>query len=103
MRKQKIRPIRNTVNLADANQVRAIKKRFRVSDEQLTKIVSRIGNSIAAIGKEVALQRAADLTQSNGPAQTAPVVLITANGRQKQRPAGLPQAPYSEDHLIKTK
>jgi hypothetical protein len=100
MRKQQIRPVRTTVNLADASQVRAIKKRFRVSDEQLTKIVSRIGNSIAAIGKEVALQRAADLSQSNPPAQTAPVVLITANGRQKQRPSGLPQARKSSDRGV---
>ena len=90
MRQQKVRPIRNTVNLADAKQVRAIKRRFRVSEEELTQIVSKIGNSIAAIGKEVALQRAAELTQPANE-QIAPVVLIAANGRrptQKQKPVG---------------
>ena len=89
MRQQKIRPIRNTVNLADAKQVRAIKRRFRVSEEELTQIVSRIGGSIAAIGKEVALQRAAHSTKPASE-QMAPGVLTAANRRrstQKRKPA----------------
>jgi len=70
MRQRKLRPIRNTVDLADAKQVRVIKRRFRVSEAE---IVDKIGNSIAAIGKEVALQRAAELAQPSKP-QVAPVV-----------------------------
>lgn len=90
MRQQKVRPIRTTVNLADAKQVRAIKRRFRVSEEELTQIVSKIGNSIAAIGKEVALQRATELMDPSNE-RRAPVVLIAANSRRstpKQKPAG---------------
>jgi hypothetical protein len=73
MRQRKPRPIRNTVDLADAKQVRVIKRRFRVSEAELSQIVDKIGNSIAAIGKEVALQRAAELAQPSKP-QVAPVV-----------------------------
>lgn len=90
MRQQKVRPIRNTVNLADTKQVRAIRRRFGVSEEELARIVSKIGNSIAAIGKEVALQRAAELAQPSNE-QKAPAALIAANSRrstQKQKPAG---------------
>lgn len=58
MRQRKIRPIRNRLDLADATQVRLIRKRLRLSEAELTEIVDKIGNSIAAIGKEVALQRA---------------------------------------------
>jgi hypothetical protein len=73
MRQRKPRPIRNTVDLADAKQVRVIKRRFRVSEAELSKIVDKIGNSIAAIGKQVALQRAAELAQPSKP-QVAPVL-----------------------------
>ena len=73
MRQRKARPIRNTVDLADTKQVRGIKRRFRLSEAELTRIVAKIGNSIAAIGKEVALQRAAELAQPSR-LQVAPVV-----------------------------
>ncbi len=88
MRQKKIRPIRNMVDLADADQVRAIRRRFRVSEDELTRIVARIGNSIALIGKEVALQRAAKLAQPS-KAQVPPVALVAANNRrltQKPKP-----------------
>ena len=58
MRQRKTRPIRNRLDLADITQVRLIRKRLRLSEAELTEIVDKIGNSIAAIGKEVALQRA---------------------------------------------
>ena len=80
MRQQKVRPIRNRVNLADAKQVRAIRRRFRVSEEELTQIVSRIGNSIAAIGKEVASQRAAHSTMPASE-QIVSVELIATKSR----------------------
>jgi hypothetical protein len=54
MRPSKVRSIRNTLDIADANQVRAMKKRCRLSDAELAEIVDKIGNSIAAIGKEAA-------------------------------------------------
>lgn len=71
MRHRKIRLIRNTLNLADATQVRLIKKRFRISEAELAEIVGKIGNSIAAIGKEVAVQRARQLPEPKAPVPAA--------------------------------
>lgn len=63
MRKQRPRPIRNKLNLTDARQVRLVKKRLGLSDTELTEIVGKSGNSLSAISKEVALQRAHDLPE----------------------------------------
>jgi len=63
MRKQRPRPIRNKLNLSDARQVRLVKKRLGLSDTELSEIVGKIGNSLSAISKEVALQRAHDLPE----------------------------------------
>ena len=56
MRRLKPQSIRNQLDLADARQVRSVKKRLRLSEGELNEIVSRIGNSIAAISKEVSRQ-----------------------------------------------
>ncbi len=88
MRQKKIRPMRNMVDLADSEQVRAIRRRFRVSEDELERIVAKIGNSIALIGKEVALQRAAKLAQPS-KAKVHPVALVAAKSRrltQRQKP-----------------
>ncbi|MBH5366825.1 DUF3606 domain-containing protein [Bradyrhizobium glycinis] len=70
MRRPKPQPIRNKLDLTDRTQVRLIKKRLGLSDAELITIVGRIGNSIPAIGKEAALQRASALSK---PADVAPV------------------------------
>jgi Protein of unknown function (DUF3606) len=59
MRRQKRPLFRNKLDLADRTQVRVVSRRLRLSKSQLLEIVGRVGNSIAAISKEVALQRAA--------------------------------------------
>lgn len=58
MRRSRPQPIRNRLDLADSQQVRSVKRRLKLSEEQLNEIVGRIGNSIAAIGKEAAIQKA---------------------------------------------
>ncbi len=58
MRRPKPQAIRNKLDLADRAQVRLVKKRLGLSDTELAAIVGRIGNSISAISKEAALQRA---------------------------------------------
>ncbi len=50
-------PIRTTLDLADAKQVRSVRRRFGITEADLTRIVSKIGNSLAAIQKEVELQK----------------------------------------------
>ncbi|WP_369725642.1 DUF3606 domain-containing protein [Bradyrhizobium sp. LLZ17] len=58
MQRSKPQPIRNKLDLTDPTQVRLVRKRLRLSESELTTIVGKIGNSISAISKEVALQRA---------------------------------------------
>lgn len=48
---------RNCLNLRDHVQVRVIRRRLKISDEQLASIVRKSGNSIAAISKEASQQR----------------------------------------------
>lgn len=59
------RPIRTTLNLSDAKQVKSVRKRLGVSATDLTRIVDKIGNSLAAIQKEVELERLAALEHAN--------------------------------------
>jgi hypothetical protein len=58
MRRIKPAPIRNKIDLADARQVRLFKKRLGISIDDLQRLVGKVGNSIAAISKEVELQKA---------------------------------------------
>lgn len=81
MRRSRPQRIRNKLDLTDRTQVRLIKKRLKLSDEELTSIVGRIGNSLSAISKEVALQRATVLpTPVEMPA--AATIASTAGGEQ---------------------
>lgn len=75
MRRSKPQPIRNKLDLSDRVQVRIVRKRLRLSDAQLAEIVGRIGNSIAAISKEAALQRAHCLPE---PASAPPAAVIAS-------------------------
>ena len=59
MLSKKHQPTRNLINLADGKQVRTLTKRLKISEEELRQIVQKSGNSIAAITKEVELQRVA--------------------------------------------
>ena len=57
MRPPKPRYFRNRLDLADRVQVRVLRKWLRISETELSQIALRNGNSIAAISKEVNLQR----------------------------------------------
>ena len=79
MRRQKSSPGRNKVDLADPMQVRIISRRLQLSEPELRDIVGRIGNSISAISKEVALRRAQRVSP---PAEmpSAAIIDAAANG-----------------------
>jgi hypothetical protein len=49
--------IRNKVHLQDAGQVRLLKRRLRVSDEELRLTVEKVGDSISAVAKEIETRR----------------------------------------------
>jgi Protein of unknown function (DUF3606) len=58
MQRVKHPPVRNKIDLADPSQVRAWTKRLGVSIEALKAVIDRVGNSVAAVAKEVELQQA---------------------------------------------
>jgi Protein of unknown function (DUF3606) len=53
MRHAKPPPVRNKIDLADPCQTRGLKKRFGISADDLQRVVGRVGNSIAAVSKEL--------------------------------------------------
>jgi hypothetical protein len=55
MRRVKPPPIRNKIDLSNANEMRVLKKRLGVSDDDLRRIVAKVGNSI--VSKEVELEK----------------------------------------------
>lgn len=53
MRHAKPPPVRNKIDLTDPNQVRGLKKRLHISADDLQRAVGTVGNSIAAVSKEL--------------------------------------------------
>jgi hypothetical protein len=52
MRTRKPAYFRNSLDLRDKVQVKVLRKRLKLSDEQFASVVRKSGNSIAAITKE---------------------------------------------------
>jgi hypothetical protein len=84
MRRSIPKPIRNKLDLTDRIQMRLVRKRLGLSDAELTAIVGRIGNSIAAISKEAAQQRAVDLPK---PTEVPPAAVIASAAATEQATA----------------
>jgi hypothetical protein len=66
--------IRNKINLAEPIQVRAWTRRLDISPDALKAVVDKVGNSVAAVTKEVELQR------TTRKASLAPVQSQPADG-----------------------
>ena len=93
MRRWTPKPIRNKLDLTDRVQMRLVRKRLGLSDAELTAIVGRIGNSIAAISKEAAQQRANALPK---PADVPPAAVIASAAAAEQVATEIPAtAPTS--------
>jgi hypothetical protein len=58
MRRIKPPPIRNKIDLSNAKEMRVLKKRLGISDDDLRRIVAKVGNSIVTVSKEVELEKA---------------------------------------------
>jgi Protein of unknown function (DUF3606) len=52
MNRRKPTYFRNSLDLRDKVQVKVLRKRLKLSDEQFTNVVRKSGNSISAITKE---------------------------------------------------
>ena len=57
MRHAKPQSIRNKIDLADPSQIRILRRRLGISDDDLQRVVERVGNSIAAVCKEIEPQK----------------------------------------------
>ena len=57
MQRVKHPPIRNKIDMTDPAQVRAWTKRLRIGADDLKALVEKVGNSVAAVTKEVELWR----------------------------------------------
>ena len=71
MNRRKPTYFRNSLDLRDKVQVKVLRKRLKLSDQQLAGIFRKSGNSISAVAKEAA--RATSATTGERPA-----VVVTA-------------------------
>ena len=62
MRRLKHLTTRNKIDVADASQIRILKKRLGISSDDLHRVVAKVGNSIAAVTKEIECQKSLPLT-----------------------------------------
>src|SRR5450759_1059839 len=58
MHRIKYPPLRNKINMAEPTQVRAWTRRLGLSADVMKVVVDNVGNSIAAVTKDVELKRA---------------------------------------------
>jgi hypothetical protein len=58
MRHAKPQLIRNKIDLADPSQIRILRRRLGISADDLQRVVAKVGNSIAAVCKEIEPQQA---------------------------------------------
>jgi hypothetical protein len=65
-------PVRNLIDLHDPRQVRTLKRRLGITTSDLHRIVEMAGNSIAAITKEVELEKKAALANTNSETSAPP-------------------------------
>jgi hypothetical protein len=63
MRHARPQPIRNKIDLADTSQIRILRRRLGISDDDLQRLVERVGNSIAVVCKEIEPQKAIPVTE----------------------------------------
>ena len=71
MRHTKPLAARNKIDVADASQIRILKRRLGVSSDDLHRAVAKVGNSIAAVTKEIELQKPLPLPAA-APVQSDP-------------------------------
>jgi hypothetical protein len=57
MRHAKPQPVRNKIDLADPSQIRILRRRLGISADDLQRVVEKVGNSIAAVCKEIEPQK----------------------------------------------
>ena len=72
MRIAKPQPIRNKIDLADPAQIRAWTRRLGIAADDLQRVAGKVGNSIAAVSKEI------DFRKAPAPRPSSPVQIHLA-------------------------
>jgi hypothetical protein len=76
MRRARPQPIRNKIDLSDPAQMRAWTKRLGITADDLQRMVGKVGNSIAAVSKEIELRKApSPLKPASPPVRIDPASL----------------------------
>jgi lambda repressor-like predicted transcriptional regulator len=75
MRRRRHGVIRNKLDLDNHVQVRTVRRRLKVSKEELVSLVEKAGNSLAGLSKEADLQRMASAPPAEIIASTREAVL----------------------------
>src|SRR4051794_22819967 len=63
---------RNKIDLSDADQRRSLKRRLGISDNDLHRLVAKVGNSISAVAKEIELAGAPSAKPASAPTEVVP-------------------------------
>ena len=63
MRHARPQPIRNKIDQTDPSQVRILRRRLGISADDLQRVVEKVGNSIAAVCKEIEPQKTLQVTE----------------------------------------
>jgi hypothetical protein len=71
MQRVKHPPIRNKIDMAEPIQVRAWTRRLDISPDALKALVEKVGNSVAAVTKEIEMPRTAP-KDSAAPGRSQP-------------------------------
>lgn len=77
MRRAKPQPIRNKIDLTDPAHIRAWTRRLGVTPGDLGRMVGKVGNSVAAVTKEIELRKVATPAKPALPEQFDPATLPT--------------------------
>jgi hypothetical protein len=72
MQRIKRAPIRNKIDLTDPGHVRAWTRRLGLPADELKAVVEKVGNSVAAVTKEVELRRASRQPPQGVPSASTP-------------------------------
>ena len=67
MRRGRPLTTRNRIDLDDAGQTRSLRRRLGISDDDLHRLVAKVGNSISAVAKEVELAKASSVKPAPAP------------------------------------
>jgi Protein of unknown function (DUF3606) len=78
MRRAKLQPVRNKIDLSDPVQIRAWTRRLCITPDDLKRIVGKVGNSIAAVSKQIDLGKAPEPLRPHVPVQLDPASVPAA-------------------------